>query len=825
MGVFAFFGNQLEPYLVPDKPLVDVPRSLQDLIEFESISEDGIIKYNTNKYSKTYEISDINYTTASDDDKISILDDYCNILNGFEYPFKIIIVSKKRNMKELRDEVLMHFSNDELDYYRDAMNRHIMSKILEGKKGLEQKKYITVTIEANSFEEVSRHLETLNKNMEIKFNMINSSVRELKGNELLEVLRSFYQADKENTTKIDINSYRQQGIDFKNEICCQSYVEFTDIRDEYFKIGNKFIQGFYINKYPNMISDEFFEQLMKIPASNIICIDCVPIPDDKTDGLLHNIYMGIEDAISKQTDKKVSRGNFVSDVSYKLRQEKKDVEKIMNRFRNDDMRLFIAGINCITISDTKEEMKSSFQSFCSASSNISFKIARYEQRECFNTVLPIGCRQMGKHAYRTMITNSLMGFIPFNVQELHENGAVICYGNNQKSKEPIFGNRRNLINANGVIIAKSGSGKSVFAKNEMTQVLLSNEVEDTVLCIDPTLEYEELAKEFNGTAINISTYSENYMNPCEIDLKIFESEKELADYIKDESDLMLAICSKALGSEITPYHKAVVDMAVRALYNGIAKLPKEERYVPIFSDFQNCLLKLGSRDFTETTNIASRETIKEYSSDIALALDPYINGAYNIFNHHTNVDLNNRFMVFGIRDLPKEMYPIGMLIILNYLDKRIDKNQSLLKTTWLYIDELHEILGDDYTARYVEKCFKKHRKQGGIDTGITQNLRDITRSEATRNILSNCEFVCFLKQSKNDVEDALEKVEGMTEAMLKFVIKADKGKGVIKHGDIFIPFENEFDKSNPLYKLFNTNLKEKAEMAEMEKQKNNKNVF
>lgn len=811
MGMMSFLGNQLEPYLTPDKPLVDNPKSLQELIEFDSISTSGIIKYSNNKYSRTYEISDINYSTSSDDDKIYILDDYCKILNNFEYPFKIIIISKKINISELRDEVLLTMSNDELDFYRQAMNKHILGKITEGKKGLEQRKYITVTVETENYDEALRHFETLDKNMEQSFNAINSSVRNLDGNELLELLRSIYQVDKVNTNKIDIEEYIEQGIDFKNEICCQTYVEFEDKKNEYFRIGKKYVQGFYIDKYPNMIQDDFFEKLMKIPSHNIICIDCVPVPNEKTDKLLNNIYMGIESDIQKQTEKRVKNGNFVSDVSFKLREEKKDIEKIMDSFRNDDMRLFIVGIDCITISDSKEEMMSTFQSFCSAGSGIEFRIAKYHQRECFNTVLPIGCRQMGKHTYRTMLTNSLMGFVPFNVQELHESGTVTCYGNNQKSKEPLFGNRRNLINANGLIFAESGSGKSVFAKNEMTQTLLSNKVEDTILCIDPTLEYEIVANKYKGTVINISTYATNYMNPCEIDIEIFDNEKKLETFIKEQSDFMVALCSKALDSEITPYHKSVVDMATRNLYRSIEKLPKEERYVPILSDFQKALLNLGARG-TEMSNLVSRETIKQFASDIALALDPFINGAYNIFNHHTNVDMNNRFMVFGIRDLPKEMYAFGMLIMLNYIDKRIDTNQQLNKITWLYIDELHELLKDEYTTRYVEKCFKKHRKQGGIDTGITQNVNDLLRSDSTKNILSNCEFMCFLKQSRNDMNDAINNVEGMTEAMMDYIIKAEAGKGVIKHGDIFVPFENKIDKKNPLYMIFNTNLKEKAEM-------------
>ena len=242
--------------------------------------------------------------------------------------------------------------------------------------------------------------------------------------------------------------------------------------------------------------------------------------------------------------------------------------------------------------------------------------------------------------------------------------------------------------------------------------------------------------------------------------------------------------------------KSIIDRCVRKLYIDIAR--SKEKYIPVMSDFYDILMAQP----------------EDEAKDIALSLELFVNGSLNIFNHQTNVDVDNRFTVYGIRDLGTELSPITMLVMMESIQNRIVENGKRGKATWLYIDEFHVLLNSEYSAKYLQQLWKKVRKQGGLCTGITQNVVDLLQNYTATTMLANSEFVALLKQANTDSSKMAE-VIGVSEAQLRFVTNTASGMGLIKCGSVIIPFDNQISKDTDLYRLYNTNIHEK--IAEQKK--------
>ena len=200
------------------------------------------------------------------------------------------------------------------------------------------------------------------------------------------------------------------------------------------------------------------------------------------------------------------------------------------------------------------------------------------------------------------------------------------------------------------------------------------------------------------------------------------------------------------------------------------------------------------------------------AQELALSLELFVEGSLNIFNHHTNVDVDNRFTVYGIQDLGSQLAPVAMLVMMEAIQQRIIGNGRKGRATWLYIDECHVLLNSDYSATYLQQLWKKVRKQGGLCTGITQNVTDLLQNYVAMTLLSNSEFVALLKQANVD-SAKLAEVIGVSDAQLQFVSNSESGTGLLKCGSIVIPFNNQIGKDSDLYKLYNTNIHEKIAMG------------
>ena len=768
------------------EPLYKTPKSVQEAVEIMKVSENGIFQVGPNRYSKTYRFSDVNYATRTEEEQEGFFTRYCKVLNSFDCSFSITVNNKNRDMEKLREEILLDESKrDGFSSMRGSYNNVIEHNIVEGKQGIEQERYITISVERNNFEDAKSQFATIESNVLKSFGTLGSSLVPLTGNERLKVLHDFYRLGREEEFTFDIREGKKTGTDFINEICNSS----LKFNKDFYEDEEYVRKVVYIKKYPTYLSDRFFTELTSLPVHSITTIDVVPVPKDITMKILQKKYLGIESEIIRQQRTRNRNNDFSSDISYNTRVQKMSIQKMMDDVRENDESLFFVGVTMVIMGKDKEELDSIMETVqtIARSSGCAIDTCDYRQREALNTTLPIGVRQI--ETMRTMLTQSLAVLMPFNVQELCDRNGIY-YGINQVSKNIIVGNRKKLLNGNGFIFGVSGAGKSFQAKMEMGSVLLSTD--DDVIVVDPMHEYEDLTKKYKGTYVNISTNTKNYINPMDMDVWNLDP-LDSKGWVRDKCQLMLSICEQIMG-EISAQQRSIISRCVKELYMEIAR--SKEKYIPMMEDLYNKLL----------------EQEEPEARDVALGLEIFVTGALNIFNHQTNVDVDDRFIVYGIRDLGESLAPLAMLVMLEAIQQKIIENGEEGRSTWLYVDEVHVLLRSPFSTDYLQQMWKKVRKQGGLCTGITQNIIDVLRSETATTMLSNSAFVLLLNQSSKDIEKITEALE-ISPEQLNYVIDSPSGTGLLRFGKKIVPFDNTVEKGSELYNLYNTNMYEKMEKS------------
>ena len=345
----------------------------------------------------------------------------------------------------------------------------------------------------------------------------------------------------------------------------------------------------------------------------------------------------------------------------------------------------------------------------------------------------------------------------------------------------------NFLLANGLIV--HNSGKSFSAKREIANCfLLTND--DIIIC-DPEAEYAPLVERLHGQVIKISPTSSNYINPMDLNLDYSDDESPLSL----KSDFILSLCELIVGGKdgLQPVQKTIIDRCVRLVYQDYLNDPRPEN-MPILEDLYDLLR-------------AQDEKEAQY---IATALEIYVTGSLNVFNHRSNVDINNRIVCYDIKELGKQLKKIGMLVVQDQVWNRVTINRAAHKSTRYYIDEMHLLLKEEQTAAYTVEIWKRFRKWGGIPTGITQNVKDLLSSREVENIFENSDFVYMLNQAGGD-RQILAKQLGISPHQLSYVTHSGEGEGLLFYGSTILPFVDHFPKNTELYRIMTTKPQEMKE--------------
>lgn len=759
------------------EPTYKTPKSIQQCIGITKIAKNGIFEIKENQlYDRLYRFDDINYNIGDEKSQENIFYSYVKFLNSMGVKFKIILANHSKDMKAFREDILYKHEGNDLDEVRDDYNEFLEEKIQEGRKGIEQRKYINVSTEQRNYEEALQYFNTLENNIRSRFQNMGSELAVLDCNERLQVLHWIYRLGREDEFSFDFDSARKLKQDWKNEICPGMY----DINDNYIYTGEKYYRTLFIKKFPVTIEDSLINSIAGVSFNTVTTIDITPIPKDAVNSKLLAAYMNNEKSIINQEKARLNNNQFSTDISYDKRKQKEKIENLMNESNETDSQTFFVGVTIIVAGNDLKELDANTEILKNKvkGSGTVIDVHWIRQHEAFMTTLPVAGTYV--KTARTLNSVSLGMLIPFNCATLQQPGGIY-YGTNQLDKSLIIADRQKLPAGHGHIFGKTNFGKGMFIKNVITQNHIGTPMHQII--IDPTGEYFELVKRLGGTVADISSKSGNYINTLEIPKNL----ENPAQFIADQSSLMCSIVEQILGDEYNIYHQSTIDKCIKTLYMDL--LSGKTIKNPTWNDLYG-YIKMQDQSVEEIRMLC-------------VVLELFTEGTLNIFSHESNVHLDNKLVVIGIRDLPEQLYGVGLLIIMKYIQRIMMNNYHEGIPTMLYVDEEHRLTDREQSATFLEKFVKEGRHWGLKYTGITQNAVDCATTKQGMNILSNSEFVVMLKQSESDKE-LLSKLFNLPEATLKYVENCPPGTGLMKFGNKIIPVDERIPKKSPLYKMFQT---------------------
>lgn len=780
----------IREYKKADIPLFKIPRSCQDIIDVVSIAKDGVFFLGQGKYSKLYELTDINYSMFTDEEQNSILQKFCEFLNSMEVQFKFLFLNSYRDFESYEDKYLIPEQGDAFDTIRKEHNDNIISVLQESNNTVDLSKYLMLVVERNNVEAARAYFATVENNVIKQLKKIGSSIRSLKAEERLELLYKCYNPASD--VKPDF-SFEDMMANFKNykDFICPSSIKFIDgekIKNPHVEVNNnRIMKAYYIRDYSSHISDEMIKDMLGLGYEMIISEDVSPIPKDRAVEFCNSIYMRIEDKISKIQQKHNKNQAYSSDIPFLIRKEKSDMEKILEKL-NKNQNLFYVGFTILLIAPTIEDLEKAETALRTFASAKTMKLEEYKmkQRKAFNTCLPIGVRQVSN--MRTFLSNDLVALLPFDSFNIMDETGVF-WGSNSLTKDIIMIDRKKLLNGHGVILGTSGAGKSMLSKDDVEEVFFRYP-EDKIIIIDPQGEYRSLADALKGAYIDISAKSKTYVNPFEIsEMEQGLSADELA---RNKADLALGICENGCDEHFSNKHKSIVSRCLKLMYAECLDSNNHIIKQPLLEDF---------------SAVVAAQTEKE-ARDILLCMELYTTGVLNVFNHHSNVDaVNSRLTIFGLSELGDDLANVGLTVMMDYIMSGILKDFQKGIATHVFFDEFHELAGHEYCGRMVVKHWKEDRKLGALLTGITQQATDLLDDPQISKIISNSEFVVLLKQKDTD-KDVIADTFGIPDVQMNYCMNNPPGTGLIKVGDNIVAFDHTMEDSNPIYKRYNTNFHE-----------------
>ena len=780
-----------------------VPLCIQDTIPIYRIAENGIFELEspTNKdggkkkmhqFDKMYLFEDINFSTQDEEEKEETGKRFETLLRSMNVSYKIIVSNHYVDNGKLREEILQKAVSKEREPLAREYHQMIEDRLQEGRGGLLQSKYFIVTCRKPDYESAKNYFNTIEFSIQQLFHRLGSCLIPLDATERLRALHSYYRMGDEASFSFDWNEYLHLKRDWRNDIINTSLREYPEYLE--MESGNCACVMF-IRKYPNGLTDQFLNELTNMNFPLIYTMDVEPLDNDVAYQMVMKKYMSNERSINREQELKNENGDYSTNIKYERRKQQRDTEEMLERISSFDERLLYVGITIVIKASSREKLEERTEKvrIIGKTHNMDIVPHSHRQLDALNTSLPTGARFV--NTMRTITSEELSIFIPFNVQEIHDDLGY-CYGFNKVSKNLIIGNRKLLKNGNGMVFGVPGSGKSYNEKSEMGQVLCFSK--DDIIVVDPMGEYKGIAAAWGGQYINLTQSAENvfYVNPFHVPDEVPDIDR----FVAEKAEFAYAICEQALKpAPLTSRHIAVIDKAVSSMYEEYFRKRKDKRRrknrpeSPTIPVMRNRIMELYD------DNEAAKEIVEQ--------LEVFADGTLDIFAREQSISDENRFTVYGFSELGKRMRAMAMLVMIESITAKIKYNQSDGVATWVYVDEMHELWGEEYSLHALEKMWREVRKRGGICTGMSQNLIDAKRNRSTKTMVSNSEFMLLLDQGTMDKE-AVEDLFDISSEQLACVNGAEPGTGLIRFGDKIVPFDNTMEKDSSLYRLFNTNFHE-----------------
>ena len=748
---------------------------------------DGICRVTDSYYTKTVQFQDINYQLNQNEDKTAIFDGWCDFLNYFDSSvrFQLSFVNMSANKDNYARYITISPQGDNFDSIRLEYTQMLQNQLARGNNGLIKTKYLTFGVEADGLKAAKPRLERIETDILNNFKRLGVAAEPMNGMERLRLLHGMLHMDEQEPFRFSWDWLAPSGLSVKDFIAPSSF-EFRTGRS--FGVGRRIGCASFLQILAPELNDRMLADFLDMESSLIVSMHVQSVDQVKAIKTIKRKITDLQKMTIEEQKKAVRAGYDMDIIPSDLATYGTEAKKLLQDLQSRNERMFLLTFIVVNTAGSRQQLDNNVFQAASIAQKYNCQLTRldFRQEEGLMSSLPLGLNQI--EIQRGLTTSSVAIFIPFTTQELFQDGKEALYcGLNALSNNLIMVDRKRLKNPNGLILGTPGSGKSFAAKREITNVFLVTD-DDIIIC-DPEAEYGPLVERLHGQVIKISPTSPHYINPMDLNLNYSDDENPLSL----KSDFILSLCELIVGGKdgLMPVEKTIIDRCVRMVYRDYLSDPKPEN-MPILEDLYNEL---------------RRQEEKE-AQYIATALEIYVSGSLNVFNHRTNINIENRIVSFDIKELGKQLKKIGMLIVQDAVWNRVTINREAHKSTRYYIDEMHLLLREEQTAAYTVEIWKRFRKWGGIPTGITQNVKDLLSSREVENIFENSDFILMLNQASGD-RQILAKQLNISPHQLSYVTHSGEGEGLLFYGNVILPFVDRFPRGE-LYDLLTTKPQEQT---------------
>ena len=752
----------------------------QQTIPYLAMYPDGICKVTEKKYSKSIAYDDINYQLAQADDKTAIFENWCDFLNYFDATVSVQLSFINRGTRSggAEEVVAIPAQNDAFNSIRTEYADMLKHQLAKGNNGFVKSKYITFSVEADNLNAAKARLARIETDILNNFKVLGAAARPMTGYERLEALHSVFHPDGE-PFRFSWDWLTPSGLTTKDFIAPSSF-RFGEGR--YFRMGRKIGAVSFLEILAPELNDRMLADILDLETGIVVNLHIKSIDQTEAIKTIKRKITDLDKMKIEEQKKAVRSGYDMDIIPSDLAMFGGEAKNLLQDLQSRNERMFLLTFLVVNMADTKRKLENDIFAAAGIAQKYNCALTRldYQQEAGLMSSVPLGENLIP--IQRGLTTSSTAIFIPFITQELFQQGAALYYGLNALSSNMILCDRKRLKNPNGLILGTPGSGKSFAAKREITNAFLITD-DDIIIC-DPEAEYYPLVRRLHGQVIRISPTSTQYVNPMDINLNYSEDDNPLAL----KSDFLLSLCELVIGGKegLMPVEKTVIDRSVRNVYRPFLAAPDPAK-MPILGDLYDELLRQPEPE----------------AARVAAALELYVSGSLNVFNHRTNVELSNRLVCFDIKQLGKQLKKLGMLIVQDQVWNRVTINRAEKKSTRYYMDEFHLLLKEEQTAAYSVEIWKRFRKWGGIPTAITQNVKDLLSSREVENIFENSDFVLMLNQAQGDRE-ILARQLNISPQQMKYVTHTEAGEGLIFYGNVVLPFLDRFPQNTELYRVMTT---------------------
>ena len=756
-----------------DKEKFVIPRSVQQVIPIETIWSDGIFKIGRNKFARTYKFTDINYAVASKVDKETMFLEYMDLLNSFDCggTTKITINNRRLNKVDFEKVILIPMQEDGLDLYRKEYNNMLLDKATSS-NSMVQEKYVTVSCYKKTIEEARTYFARVTTELNSHFARLGSKCAEVNGEDKLRILHDFYRTGEESGFHFDIQENMRKGHSFKDYICPDTF----EFEKDYFRMGDRYGRVLFLREYASYIKDDMIAELTDMNRNLMLSIDVIPVPTDEAVQEVEKRLLGVETNITNWQRRQNANNNFSAVIPYDLEQQRKESKEFMDDLTTRDQRMMFGILTMVHTAESKKQLDADTETFLTIGRKklCQFSVLKFQQMDGLNTALPIGHRKIP--AVRTLTSESVAVLMPFRVQEIMDAGGIYC-GENAISHNLIMCNKEKLLNPNSFLLGVPGSGKSFNAKMQI--VFLALATQDDILICDPEREYASLVEAMGGEVVRIAAGSRDHINAMDM----VDGYGDGGDPVIEKSQFILSLFEQLDKKGINAKERSIIDRCVGEVYEEY----QHGGAVPT--------LRVLREKFLEQE--------EPEAQDLALVSELFTNGSLDAFAHESNVDVNNRIMVYDILDLGKQLKTMGLLVITDAMLNRVTENWKQGKRTHIFLDEFHVVFENEYSGAFFNSAWRRFRKRNAFPTAITQNVEYLLDSVLASTMISNSEYIVMLNQAEPDRAKLATLLNISTEQM-GYITNADAGCGLVKYGSSLVPFVNRFPTNTRLYKLMTT---------------------